>query len=127
MKTRLTVDTKKGVGDINVLAVSKEINGKTCISRIIYLYLHVNFILSNMNTKLPLNLDKNIIDEAKSYAKKNQVSLSKLIENYLHSLVRTSHKKTTKISPLVESLTGIISSEIDERKSYRDYLSEKYS
>ncbi len=80
-----------------------------------------------MNTKLTLNLDKNIIDEAKSYAKKNQVSLSKLIENYLNSLVRTSNKKTTRISPLVESLTGIISSEIDERKSYRDYLSEKYS
>ena len=80
-----------------------------------------------MNTKLTLNLDKNIIDEAKSYAKKNQVSLSKLIENYLNSLVRTSHKKTTRISPLVESLTGVISSEMDERKSYRDYLSEKYS
>jgi len=80
-----------------------------------------------MNTKLTLNLDKNIIEDAKSYAKKNQVSLSKLIENYLNSLVRTSHKKTTRISPLVESLTGIMSSEIDERKSYRDYLSEKYS
>jgi hypothetical protein len=80
-----------------------------------------------MNTKLTLNLDKSIIDEAKTYAKKNQVSLSKLIENYLNSLVRTSHKQTTRISPLVESLTGVISSEVDERKSYRDYLSEKYS
>lgn len=80
-----------------------------------------------MNTKLTLNLDKSIIDEAKSYAKKNQVSLSKLIENYLNSLVSTNQKKTTRISPLVESLTGIISSEVDERKSYRDYLSEKYS
>ncbi len=80
-----------------------------------------------MNTKLTLNLDKSIIDEAKTYAKKNQVSLSKLIENYLNSLVRTSHKQTTRISPLVESLTGVISSEVDERKSYRDYISEKYS
>jgi len=80
-----------------------------------------------MNTKLTLNLDKSIIDEAKTYAKKNQVSLSKLIENYLNSLVRTSHKQTTRISPLVESLTGVISSEVNERKSYRDYLSEKYS
>ncbi len=80
-----------------------------------------------MNTKLTLNLDKSIIDEAKTYAKKNQVSLSKLIENYLNSLVRTSNKQTKRISPLVESLTGVISSEVDERKSYRDYLSEKYS
>lgn len=80
-----------------------------------------------MNTKLTLNLDKSIIDEAKTYAKKNQVSLSKLIENYLNSLVSTSNKQTRRISPLVESLTGVISSEVDERKSYRDYLSEKYS
>ncbi len=82
--------------------------------------------MQKMNTKLTLNLDKSIIEEAKSYAKENNVSLSKLIENYLSSLTKTS-KEGIKVSPLVESLTGIISSDIDERKSYRDYLSEKYS
>lgn len=82
--------------------------------------------MQKMNTKLTLNLDKSIIEEAKSYAKENNVSLSKLIENYLNSLTKTS-KEGIKVSPLVESLTGIISSDIDERKSYRDYLSEKYS
>lgn len=80
-----------------------------------------------MNTKLTLNLNKAIIEEAKSYAKSNNVSLSKLIENYLNSLVTKNNKSSRKISPLVESLTGVISSEVDERKSYRDYLSEKYS
>lgn len=80
-----------------------------------------------MNTKLTLNLDRNIIEEAKSYAKKNKMSLSKLIENYLNSITRSS-EKTRKVSPLVESLTGVISDKnIDERKEYRDYLSEKYS
>ncbi len=78
-----------------------------------------------MNRKLTLNIDRTIIEEAKSYAKKNEVSLSSLIENYLSSLTKASNKET-KVSPLVESLTGIISSDIDERKSYRDYLSEKY-
>ena len=80
-----------------------------------------------MNTKLTLNIDKSIIKEAKYYAKQNQVSLSKLIENYLDSLVASNEKKTKKISSLVESLTGVISSEVDERKAYRDHLSEKYS
>lgn len=80
-----------------------------------------------MNTKLTLNLDKSIIEEAKSYAKENKVSLSKLIENYLNSLTKKSDNKNVKVSPLVESLTGVISSDVDERKSYRDYLSEKYS
>ena len=46
-----------------------------------------------MNTKLTLNLDKGIIDEAKSYAKNHQVSLSKLIENYLNSLTRETKKQ----------------------------------
>ena len=80
-----------------------------------------------MNTKLTLNLDKDVIEQAKSYAKINSVSLSKLIENYLKSLTKRSEKKS-KISPLVESLTGVIPSvNYDDKKDYKDYLSEKYS
>ena len=80
-----------------------------------------------MNTKLTLNLDKNVIEQAKSYAKTNRVSLSQLIENYLDSLTRESEQKPS-VSPLVESLTGVIpNGGYDEQKEYRDYLSEKYS
>lgn len=81
-----------------------------------------------MNTKLTLNLNKNIIENAKDYAKENNVSLSKLIENYLNSLTNKQQKET-KVSPLVESLTGIIPSESSEKnKDDRyDYLREKYS
>ena len=79
----------------------------------------------DMNTKLTLNLDKEIIDDAKTYAKSHRVSLSKLIENYLQSLTRETKKKA-KVSPLVESLTGIIPSDYDEKKDYRDYIVKKY-
>ncbi|CAM3960925.1 DUF6364 domain-containing protein [Flavobacterium antarcticum] len=79
-----------------------------------------------MNTKLTLNLNKEIIEEAKTYAKSQSVSLSKLIENYLNSLTRNSKSKST-VSPLVESLTGIIPSEYDEKNDYRDYIDQKYS
>lgn len=79
-----------------------------------------------MNTKLTLNLDKEIIDEAKTYAKNHSVSLSKLIENYLNSLTRQSKKKTS-VSPLVESLTGIIPNDYDEKEDYRNYIDKKYS
>ena len=80
-----------------------------------------------MNTKLTLNIDKSVIEEAKSYAKENGVSLSKLIESYLNSL-KKKNVGAKKISPLVESLTGVIPSvQGDERKDYMDYLSEKYS
>lgn len=79
-----------------------------------------------MNTKLTLNLDKEIIEEARTYAKSHSVSLSKLIENYLNSLTKASKKKST-VSPLVESLTGIIPSDYDERTDYRNYIDQKYS
>ncbi len=78
-----------------------------------------------MNTKLTLNLNKDIIEEAKIYAKSHDVSLSKLIENYLNSITRES-KKATAITPLVESLTGIIPSDVDERSEYRNYIHKKY-
>ena len=79
-----------------------------------------------MNTKLTLNIDKGVIDQAKSFAKDNNVSLSKLIESYLNSLTTRSEKKS-KISPLVKSLTGVIPSRnYDDKKDYKDYLSEKY-
>ncbi|ANI90048.1 hypothetical protein A9P82_12595 [Arachidicoccus ginsenosidimutans] len=80
-----------------------------------------------MSTKLTLNIDETIIENAKSYAKENEVSLSKLIENYLHSL--TSKKSAKKeISPLVESLTGVIDlQKKDYKKSRADYLSKKYA
>lgn len=80
-----------------------------------------------MNTKLTLNIDDNIIEEAKLYAKDNSVSLSKLIENYLQSLTKKKSDKA-KISPLVQSLTGVISTESnDYKKEYSDYLAKKYS
>jgi hypothetical protein len=79
-----------------------------------------------MNTKLTLNLDKVIIEEAKNYAKSNKLSLSKLIENYLHSLTYKKNETVT-VSPLVESLTGVISSnDIEIQENYTDYLDQKY-
>lgn len=81
-----------------------------------------------MNTKLTLNLNKDIIESAKDYAKENSVSLSKLIENYLNSLTKKQNKEV-KVSPLVESLTGIIPSETEQKSNdeYYEYLNKKYS
>jgi hypothetical protein len=80
-----------------------------------------------MNTKLTLNLNKSVIEQAKCYAKSNHVSLSKLIENYLDSLNRNSDS-ADEISPLVASLTGVIPNDsVNEKKEYTDYLTKKYS
>jgi len=81
-----------------------------------------------MDTKLTLSLNKHIIESAKSYAKSQKVSLSQLIENYLNSLTK-KEEKDIKVSPLVESLTGVIPSNenSDYKKDYYDYLNQKYS
>ncbi len=80
-----------------------------------------------MNTKLTLILDKDVIEQAKNYAKDHRISLSKLIENYLNSL-SSKEDRVRNVSPLVKSLTGVIPSNLaDDKKDYRDYITKKYS
>jgi len=66
-----------------------------------------------MNSGLTLNLTRETIETAKSYAKSNQTNVSKLVKNYLNNLTSTSKKKST-VSPLVESQTGIIPNDFDK-------------
>ena len=80
-----------------------------------------------MDKKLTLSLNDKFIEAAKIYAKSNNTSLSKLIESYLSTLTKgTSNEK--EITPLVKSLSGVISLEddIDVKDSYAQYLIEKY-
>jgi predicted HicB family RNase H-like nuclease len=42
---------------------------------------------SGMEAKLTLKLDKDIIDEAKKYALKKNISLSRMVERYFKALV----------------------------------------
>jgi hypothetical protein len=80
-----------------------------------------------MDTKLTLNVDKSVIEQAKVYAKSHKVSLSRLIESYLSSLV-IKKEKESEITPLVKSLSGVINLEKDfnYKESYTDFLMEKY-
>ena len=81
-----------------------------------------------MDSKLTLKLNESVIEQAKQYAKENNISLSRLIENYLQAIT-TGKQNKIKVSPLVESLTGVIELEKtdDFRKDYTDFLSKKYS
>jgi hypothetical protein len=65
---------------------------------------------SNMQTKLTLKLDRNVIDSAKKYAKTNHTSLSNLVENFFKNLTHNNnvHKK---YPPLIEKLSGVVSEE----------------
>ena len=87
--------------------------------------MYVNLI--GMDKKLTLSLDKAIIERAKSYAKSNNISLSKLIEAYLGALTK-NEKDPSEITPLVKSISGVIElpADFDEKEAYADFLIEKY-
>lgn len=80
-----------------------------------------------MDKKLTLSLNGHIIETAKLYAKSNNISLSKLIESYLATLTKRAESKN-EITPLVKSLSGVISLEedFDVKDAYTQYLIEKY-
>jgi len=84
-----------------------------------------------MDTKLTLKLDKLVIERAKSYASSHNRSLSRIIESYLKSLVNQNDSEDNdeiKISPFVKSMTtGVnIPADLDYKKEYSNYLTEKY-
>lgn len=80
-----------------------------------------------MDKKLTLSLDESVIENAKLFAKKNNISLSKLIEGYLKSIV-DNKTKNVEITPLVESLSGVVQlpEGFDIRDEYTKYLIEKH-
>jgi hypothetical protein len=72
-----------------------------------------------MDAKLTLKLDKTVIESAKEYAEHNKRSLSKLVENYFKNLT-VKNVPPKKHSPLVESLSGVISEKEAERWARED-------
>jgi Family of unknown function (DUF6364) len=72
---------------------------------------------------LTLRLNKQLIEQAKLYAAKHNLSVSQLVETYflnLHELDAKGH------TPLVRQLTGIVPESVDVEQAYGDYLVEKY-
>jgi len=83
-----------------------------------------------MDSKLTLKLDKFVIDKAKKYASSQKRSLSRIVESYLRSIIKTKPKDFDdfEISHFVKSMaTGInISADFDYKKEYGNYREKKY-
>ncbi len=80
-----------------------------------------------MDTKLTLKLNGDIIEQAKTYAKNKNTSLSKLIESYLGLLIDPDEKQ--EVTPLVKSLSGVLDlpKDFDNKTNYRKHIINKYS
>jgi hypothetical protein len=77
-----------------------------------------------MQTKLTLRLEDSLIQQAKSYAKQHDKSLSQVVADYFQILAQQTKKPA--ISPITKSLIGILDSSDIDKKDYKKHLEEKY-
>jgi hypothetical protein len=84
-----------------------------------------------MYTKLTLNIDQNVIENAKKYAKHQKRSISKLVEEYLSSISSSVNEKIgdNSLGPITKELVGIIKikGKIDYKELLTDALMEKHT
>ena len=79
-----------------------------------------------MQTKLTLRLDDELINRAKSYAKKRGKSVSQIVAGYFSVLDAEPEKKASEFTPLVRSLKGSLKGAKVGKKDYHKYLEEKH-
>lgn len=84
-----------------------------------------------MDAKLTLKFDKQVVENAKQYAIKNNKSLSRIIESYLKILTSKEKNNDTEeivITDFVKSLSikTDLPADYNYKEKYGDYLSEKY-
>ena len=81
-----------------------------------------------MNTKLTLTIEQSVIEKAKQYARKQERSLSDLIENYLKVLISEEAEDKEALPTIVKSLKGSFTepNEFNYKKELTDCLAERY-
>jgi hypothetical protein len=77
-----------------------------------------------MYNKLTLNIEQNVIKDAKIYAKNQKRSVSKLVEEYLSTISSKNNENIeyNSLGPITKELVGII--KIKENVNYKDILTE---
>jgi predicted CopG family antitoxin len=77
-----------------------------------------------MNSKLTLSIQKDVIEIAKEYAKKQNRSLSDIIENYLKLITKNEQMPSShELDPLIESLMGAFKAPADF--NYKEELAKR--
>ena len=79
-----------------------------------------------MQTKLTLRLDDELINRAKSYAKKSGKSVSQIVAGYFSLLDDKPEKETSEFTPIVRSLKGSLKGAKVGKKDYYEYLEDKH-
>lgn len=78
-----------------------------------------------MSGKLTLYIDDDLISYVKEYAKEHQLSVSKVVNNFLTILKQEVPKKQNS-TPLTQSLKGILSHSDINVDDYHKHMEDKY-
>ncbi len=81
-----------------------------------------------MDSKLTLNVDKDLARKAKAYARSRGRSLSDLVESYFKIITSKSDDEEFDLSAKVKSLLGSIKvpEDFDYKADLSDQISKKY-
>jgi hypothetical protein len=81
-----------------------------------------------MGTKLTLTLEKDVIVQAKRYAREKGLSLSEMVENYFVLLTQSSKTGDIGLSPTVKALKGSFNlpDDVDYKTILREEIAKKH-
>ena len=74
-------------------------------------------------TKMTVRVPRDLLENAKLYARQHNTTLTRLVSNYLQRL--TIQDDPLAEAPIVQHLSGALSPDISEA-DYRSYLEDKY-
>ena len=78
-----------------------------------------------MSAKITLYSEKNLIEQIKIYAKEQNTSVSKIVNEFFTNLLQTQ-KLQNKKNRITDSLVGILKDKQIDKTAYHNYLEEKY-
>jgi len=78
-----------------------------------------------MTAKITLYSKKNLIEQIKIYAKEQNTSVSKIVNEFFTNLLQTQSLQNKK-SKITDSLVDVLKDKKIDETAYHNYLEEKY-
>jgi site-specific recombinase XerC len=75
-----------------------------------------------MYVKLTLNIDRDVVVNAKIYARNSHRSISRLVESFLRSITNEEEMSNITLGPMTRKLAGII--QVGRAIDYKDMLTQ---
>jgi len=79
-----------------------------------------------MRTKLTLRIDEELIERAKLYARQSGKSVSQLVSGYFQTLPQPERTRPRPLTPIVESLRGVLAGSGLDEEDYRRHLKRRH-